>query len=86
MIVAFLNSLPSSLLEAGQLTSLGFLVVLITSFVGFLSIGLLAGMFVYRRFNRAVVELKKDNQKGYDRLSIYQATIEKQEISYEKLS
>lgn len=83
---SIIRSLPDALQIEGQLTPLGQALALLGWLVVFMAVGLIVGMFIYRRFHRAVSELQKDNRKGHDRVAIYRATIEKQEISHDRIS
>ena len=74
-----LNLLPETLHDGhGALSESGWLALLLVWALLFVVVGLFIGSLYWRKARRSVISLERENEKGFNRLAIYRATVEKQ--------
>lgn len=74
-----INWLPEFFRAApGQLSDEGLIVAFSIWGLLFVIFGLIIGSLCLRKARSAVISLERENEKGFNRLAIYRATVEKQ--------
>ncbi|MDF1816748.1 MAG: hypothetical protein P1V20_31385 [Verrucomicrobiales bacterium] len=82
MIDILLQILPEYFKSSsGGLSDAGVIVGISVWAILFLTVGLLAGCVFCRKARKSVIVLENENMKGFNRLEIYRATVEKQSES-----
>ena len=72
LLPEYFRSAPGVLSDEGLIIGLSIWALL------FVLVGVILGALYLRKASRAVVRLERENEKGFNRLAIYRATVEKQ--------